>query len=91
MARYLAEVQWCVKFVEIAPPQVPPLGDQLPVFEGPVSTAEVRNVVSRLRKWKSPGGDDVPPEFWQAMLQHAEGMTALTELCAECWRLKKIP
>ena len=89
MAQHLETVQWYVR-----PPGCvdgPPLGPVLPVQVGGLSRAEVELVVRKLRQSRAPGPDEIPAEYWQALVDKEQGLQWLTDLCNICWREQRVP
>jgi hypothetical protein len=90
MADYLEKIQWCVCFADVVP-RTSVAKKELAISVAPMSLSEIRKVVKRLRTSKAAGGDDVPPELWQALWHHDGALEILRELCDECWSRKEIP
>lgn len=91
MAEYLEQVQWAVR--PTAPSlRTESLGSELPVNLGPIDAEEVVRAAKKLKYKKASGADDVPPEYWKAIVLH--GTTArrwAIEFCQACWSQKRIP
>ena len=58
MANHLERVQWHVRPAGIV--DGPVLGDELPVYLGAITRAEVEVVLKRLKKGMASGQDDIP-------------------------------
>ena len=89
MADYLEHVQWYVRPAGLV--DGPALGADLPVNVTSFSDMEVKAAVDKLKKEKASGPDDVPAEFWQAVVSTCDGLAWLTRLCNQCWLEEKIP
>ena len=91
LAEYYANIQWQVRFPELLPEDLEPLGDLLPVSDSPFTMDELHAVLQALKTRKASGADDVPPELWRALADDAEAMTILLDLCQSCWRQRDVP
>ena len=60
-------MQWAVRPVTIAPHREA-LGEELPVHLGSITVEEVRSAAKGMKDNRSAWVDDIPAEFWKALL-----------------------
>jgi hypothetical protein len=89
MADHLEHVQWRVRPVGAV--DGPKLGEELPVSTRPFTEQEVVEIVTKQRKNKASGRDDIPAEYWQAAISTPAGLTWLTDFCNKCWEEEDFP
>ena len=92
MAEYLEEVQWVQRECDLT--QTAPLHPSLPVSIHDFTLAELSRAARHLRDGKATGPDDLPVEFWKAIVNCTADDVAtqhLLDFCNECWRNKTIP
>ena len=89
MAEHLEKIQWKVRPANLLDETL--LGDVLPVSTSKISEVEVEAALSKLRRNRAAGPDDIPAEYWQAVADTEKGLQWLTELCNRCWRQQKVP
>ena len=91
MADYFEKVQSKLSFAELAPEMHDSLGNDLLVKCEKFDLEEFQAALRCLAVGKATGIDDIPPEFWKAMLQDDGALTTLLELCQACWDQRDIP
>ena len=91
LAEYYESVQWRVR-PDSLPDGAAVLGPELNVNIGPIMHSEVIAAAKRLKNNKACGPDQVPAEFWRAVLTaDSEAGRWATEFCNTCWLCKKVP
>ena len=89
MADHLETVQWYVRPADAV--EGPCLGQELPVNLENFTEREVQNVISKLKRDRASGPDDIPAEFLKAVAERPDGIAWLTSLCNKCWAAEAIP
>ena len=85
IAEYLEKVQWAVRPTTAATSSAS-LGPELPVNMGQITEAEIVKAAGKLRWGKASGTDDLPPEFWKAVVVTGTPASRWgTDLCQRCW------
>ena len=67
LADYFESIQWNVKICTIEPNR-PMIGNLLNIDTTPIHMRELSNASSSLKLSKATGEDDVPIEFWKALV-----------------------
>ena len=90
-AEYLETVQWAVRPARLV--DRPNLYPELEVHQGPVLLPELVRAVMALRDGKASGPDDVPIEYWKALLgPENDSVTKwLPQLCNTCLEHGTVP
>ncbi len=91
LAEYLESIQWAVRPASIVerPRQD---NSPLPVLRGPITEPEVITAASALKNNRAVGLDDVPGEFWKAVLTPGSyALRQFTLFCNTCWTNKEVP
>ena len=91
LGRYLEQVQWAVHFANIVPEDSELYADPLPIAEGLFSIGELRRVLTHLLGGKASGEDEIPPDFWKALLADRGALDCVLHLCNQCLGQKDIP
>ena len=91
LADYFEKVQWSVQFPGLRPSATQPIGDQLPISVQKFTIEELRRVLGKLKTGKAAGVDDIPPDFWKALLCDESACLHLLSLCQRCWEEKDLP
>ena len=89
MAEHLERIQWHVR--PLGAVEGHSLTPDLPVSMLQFSSEEVLTTVQKLRKRKASGTDDIPAEFWQAIVTSPEGLSWLVDFCNACWMEEDFP
>jgi hypothetical protein len=89
MATHLETVQWRVRPTGLI--DGPSKQPTLPVDSEDISPEEVELVVKMLKINRSPGPDNIPAEYWKAVVGSVAGLKWLTTLCNLCWRNMEVP
>ena len=82
MATYLEEVQWRVRQAGLV--DGPMLGPTLPVRLEHFPEEKVEKTITNLRKKKASGPDDIPAEYWRAVVEDDEMLAVLTDFVNLC-------
>ena len=91
LATHLERVQWAVRPATLVDRSCQ-LGESLPVNSGSISETEVIKASRRLKNNRAAGLDDVPGEFWKAVLLPGSAAAAwITEFVNLCWTEKQVP
>ena len=88
---YFEQVQWRNPLPDAELLNRPSLGNELPIMLSEFHLAELQTVLSKLKRGRSAGLDDIPPDFWAAIKDHDDVCLALLALCQQCWDEKNIP
>ena len=89
LAQHLEKVQWAVRPTSVAYLASTPIYSELQMNVGAISLQEVFTAVKALKAKRAPGLDQVPAEFWKAIVQ--PGSLALQwaiDFCNLCWQQK---
>ena len=89
MADHLEQVQWRVRPAGLV--DGPSLGQELPVNLQPFSPRELREAVCKLKNQKATGSDDIPAEYWKAVITDTDNLDWLVALCNKCLVAKAVP
>jgi len=89
MAKHLEHVQWAVRPVQAV--DGPPLGAPLDVNMEAFTEEEVRETGKKLRKGRASGPDDIPAEYWQAVVEDSANLRWLIDFCSQCLKDARVP
>lgn len=90
LAEHLETVQWAVRPSVLVEERAPKT--QLPVKLSDIATAEVESAAKRLRYDRAAGLDNVPAEFWRAVLETGSPTSQwIVTFCQACWDQKAVP
>jgi len=91
MAEYYEKVQWRVRPDDVRRDDGP-IGEELFMDLGAITHGEVTEAAKALKKNRACGADQVPAEFWQAILAtDSEAGRWATEFCNTCWTQTAVP
>ena len=90
LAEYLEKIQWRVRPSAVLPER-PPIWPILDVELDDLQVSEVEQAVKKLKRNKSSGVDDIPPELFKALATTPAGLELIVQLCQICWKTKQIP
>ena len=89
-AEYLEKVQWTVRPAAVVP-QRPPIREKLEVRKDNFSYDELSAVLRKLRRGRAAGCDEIPPDFWKALLEDRASVDIVINFCNECWHSRDMP
>ena len=92
LASYFSKVQWAVR--PVGPlPEGACLGPNLPVNVGNITLFEVRKAAKKLRSGRAAGPDNIPGDFWRAVLNDPGGAAVewILDFCQTLWTRKVVP
>ena len=90
LAKYLETVQWRVRPATLSDDR-PALRPTIDVETTPFTKDELANVLKKLKNNRASGPDEVPPEYWKALLQHDDALAEILHFCNCCWTSKSVP
>ena len=91
LADYLQNVQWSVRPVSATFSQEV-INENIHVEMGEISENEVVQAGQQLKRNRAPGPDDIPAEFWKAILiKGSPSARWAVEFCNTCWHHKSVP
>ena len=91
LAEYLEKVQWAVRPTSLLDPGALS-ASTLNVNVGEVTIQEVARAVKSMKCGKACGPDDIPAEYWKAVLsENGESLQWLVKLCNKCWEMQDLP
>ena len=67
------------------------VGQVLPIDTNSINDSELTAALNSLAAGKAAGGDDIPSNFWKALLSSSSATHELLRLCQACWFKKEIP
>ena len=91
LADYFEKIQWKVTHADLLPSGQTNIGDTLRIYTGNFDMEELRRALRALAAGKTGGIDDIPPEFWKALLFSEEACGELLSFFQRCWDEKNIP
>ena len=91
LADHFEHIQWACKFCTLAPQRVP-IGDELHVNTDLIDKGELYDAVKHLKANKASGDDDIPAEFWKALIGDAdnEAFSYIMSFCNQVWQRKSV-
>ena len=91
LAKHLESVQWAVRPVSNVP-QRDPINAELPAKIDDIIDTEVIAAAKKLKRKRAHGLDDIPPEYWKAILMPGSPAAVwAVDFCKQCWRQKMVP
>ena len=89
-AEYLSSVQWASR--PITAMSETPLFEVLPVNQQEITMSELRAALKKFRLGKASGPDDIPIEYWQAVVFNpGQGADWLLSFCNCIWSGQSVP
>jgi len=90
-AEYFEQVPWRVRPDTIDLPGAQ-IGPDIAMNLGDIMHEEILQAVKALKNKKACGADNVPAEFWKAIMKaETEAGVRVTEFCNACWKQKRVP
>ena len=91
MAEYYSTVQWAMP--ELVPSSLHPsrLGTELTMKLDPFGMAELSRAVNYMQSGQVCGPDQIPSEFWKALLTNEVASAHLLDFCNLCWLSQDLP
>ena len=84
-------MQWQVRFPTLVPESTTKIHDDLNISDSNFNTEEILPVLRKLKNGKSPGHDNIPPDFWKYVIEDVQATHALLGICNHCWETSQIP
>ena len=91
LAEYLESVQWTERFADLTSGNARNFDEELPVNLDAFTADELKTAVEGFKRNKATGGDQIPMEFWMALISDQHATERLLQVCNECWASKSIP
>ena len=91
LADYFENEQWKISFPDKLPGGTEPLGNSLHINTEEFTMDELMRALKALSVSKAAGPDGIYPEFWKFLSASEDACESLLDLCAECWKQKRIP
>eukprot|EP00959_Pyramimonas_sp_CCMP1952_P467445 9491620-Pyramimonas_sp.AAC.1 len=89
MAEFLEKVQWKVRPATLV--DTGSLGPPLHIPDDGFDVQEVGKAISKLKRRKASGPDDIPAEYWKALALDPQGLQWIATMVNTCWKAKQIP
>ena len=90
LSSYLQDVQWAVRPCNLIEGRAP-LWDELVVECGPITSEEIKIVITKFKYRKAGGVDGILPEHLKALGSTPAGLSILVQLCDICWSCHNTP